>query len=183
MRNRLEWLSLIVLSTLLGAGWIYLSREDEASNQPIPLTTAPYVGNLAPDFTLQTIGGESVTLRDFTADGGRPVVLNFWATWCPPCVEELPMLNAFYRENASKGWQVVGLAIDQPSSVRKFLDRLPLDFPVGLAGLGGTELGRSLGNLTGGLPFTVVLGQGGRVLHRIMGQVTPDDLKQWVHLR
>ena len=61
--------------------------------------------------------------------------------------------------------------------------RLPLDFPVGLAGLGGTELGRSLGNLTGGLPFTVVLGQGGRVLHRKMGQVTPDDLKQWVHLR
>jgi thiol-disulfide isomerase/thioredoxin len=108
---------------------------------------------------------------------GRPLLLNFWATWCPPCVEELPMLNAFYRENASKGWQVVGLAIDQPSSVRKFLDRLPLDFPVGLAAWRSTELGVVLGNLTGGLPFTVVLGQGGRVLHRKMGQVTPDDLK------
>ena len=124
--------------------------------------------------------GGVVALKSFA---GKPLLLNFWATWCPPCVEELPMLNAFYRENASKGWQVVGLAIDQPSSVRKFLDRLPLDFPVGLAGLGGTELGRSLGNLTGGLPFTVVLGQGGRVLHRKMGQVTPDDLQQWVHLR
>ena len=110
---------------------------------------------------------------------GRWVLLNFWATWCPPCVEELPMLNAFYREHAAKGWQVLGLAIDQPSAVRKFLARIPLDFPVGLAGLGGTDLGRSLGNLTGGLPFTVVLGGDGRVLHRKMGQVTPDDLKLW----
>lgn len=132
------------------------------------------------DQSFQTPDGAALAMASFR---GRPLLLNFWATWCPPCVEELPMLNAFYRENASKGWQVVGLAIDQPSSVRKFLDRLPLDFPVGLAGLGGTELGRSLGNLTGGLPFTVVLGQGGRVLHRKMGQVTPDDLKQWVHLR
>lgn len=114
---------------------------------------------------------------------GKPLLLNFWATWCPPCVEELPMLNAFYREQAANGWQVLGLAIDQPSAVRKFLARIPLEFPVGLAGMGGTELGRSLGNLTGGLPFTVVLGADGRVLHRKMGQVTPQDLQLWAGLR
>lgn len=124
--------------------------------------------------------GGVVALKSFS---GKPLLLNFWATWCPPCVEELPMLNAFYREHAAKGWQVLGLAIDQPSAVRKFLARLPLEFPVGLAGLGGTDLGRSLGNLTGGLPFTVVLGAAGRVLHRKMGQVTPQDLQQWASLR
>lgn len=117
------------------------------------------------------------------AFAGKPLLLNFWATWCPPCVDELPMLNAFYRENQANGWQVVGLAIDQPSSVRKFLARLPLDFPVGLAGLGGSELGRSLGNLTGGLPFTVVFSGDGRVAHRKMGQVTPEDLQKWTILR
>ena len=117
------------------------------------------------------------------AFAGKPLVLNLWATWCPPCVEELPLLNTFHRENKVKGWQVVGLAIDQPSSVRKFLARLPLDFPVGLAGLGGSELGRSLGNLTGGLPFTVVFGADGRVLHRKMGQVTSQDLRGWAAMR
>ena len=117
------------------------------------------------------------------AFAGKPLLLNFWATWCPPCVEELPMLNAFYRDHAAQGWQVLGLAIDQPSAVRKFLERLPLAFPVGLAGLGGSDLGRSLGNLTGGLPFTVVLGADGRILHRKMGQVTAADLQRWAVLR
>lgn len=119
---------------------------------------------------------------DLQALRGKPLLLNFWATWCPPCVEELPMLNTFYREHAAKGWQVLGLAIDQPSAVRTFLQRMALEFPVGLAGLGGTDLGRSLGNLTGGLPFTVVFGSDGRVLHRKMGQVTAQDLQLWATL-
>ncbi|MDA8453952.1 TlpA family protein disulfide reductase [Acidovorax sp. GBBC 3334] len=119
---------------------------------------------------------------DMQAFRGKPMLVNFWATWCPPCVEELPMLNAFYRTHKEKGWQVVGLAIDQPSAVRQFLARVSLDFPIGLAGLQGTDLGRSLGNLTGGLPFTVLLGADGSIRHRKMGQVTAEDLTQWASL-
>lgn len=110
---------------------------------------------------------------------GRPLLVNFWATWCPPCVEEMPLLDTFFRENSSSGWQVIGLAIDQPSSVRRFLERTPVTFPIGFAGLEGTELGKSLGNESGGLPFTVVLGSDGRVRQRKMGQVTPADLAAW----
>lgn len=113
---------------------------------------------------------------------GRPLLVNFWATWCPPCVEELPLLNAFYREQSGKGWQVLGLAVDQPAAVRRFLDRLPLAFPVGMAGLAGTELARSLGNPTGGLPYSVVFDRQGQVSHRKIGRLSAEDLAQWAQL-
>jgi thiol-disulfide isomerase/thioredoxin len=129
--------------------------------------------------TFDTLGGASLAMASFK---GKPLLINFWATWCPPCVEELPLLNGFYKQNASKGWQVLGLAIDQPSAVRNFLQKNPLNFPIALAGLEGTDLVKSLGNLAGGLPFTVLFGANGQLLHRKMGQVTAADLAQWASL-
>jgi len=114
---------------------------------------------------------------------GRPLVLNFWATWCPPCVEEMPMLDRFHREQGDRGWQVAGLAIDSAEPVREFLSRHPVGFPIGLAGAKGVTLARSLGNQRGALPFSVIYDASGNLISHKLGALTMDELKAWSRRR
>lgn len=132
------------------------------------------------DMRFDAPGKPPLHMRTFA---GKPLLLNFWATWCPPCVEEFPLLDRFYQENIHNGWQVLGLAVDQLPAVESFLQRVPVQFPVALAGFAGIALSKTLGNLGGGLPFTVVLGASGNVLRRKMGQVNTQDLAQWIALK
>lgn len=156
-----------------GAGWAALAwRQGQTSAAAVP------AGLWQQSFPTPEGG-----VLDLQALRGQPLVLNFWATWCPPCVAELPLLSSFSRENAANGWQVLGIAVDQAAAVRTFLDRVPVAFPVALAPQGGIALSRSLGNLAGGLPFTVVFGADGQVRHRKMGQITPQNFKDWMALR
>ena len=110
---------------------------------------------------------------------GQPLVLNFWATWCPPCVEEMPLLDRFQREYRGAGWRVLGLAVDSAAPVREFLARHPVSFTIGLAGMEGVALSRLLGNPSGALPFSVIFDSRGNATERKLGTLTWADLSAW----
>lgn len=107
---------------------------------------------------------------------GKPLVINFWATWCAPCLKELPQIDKFYKDHKARGWQVLGLAMDQAAPVREFLTRLPLSFPVVLGGLDGSDIAIELGNVQSVLPFTVMFDASGRARWHKLGETHYDEL-------
>ncbi len=152
---------------------------DSAAGATSQAASGATAGGLPANFWTQafdTPEGGTLALSNLK---GKPILINFWATWCPPCVKEMPELNRFHSEFAPKGWQVLGLAIDGPTPVKEFLAKVQVGFAIGLAGFGGTELAQALGNEAGGLPFSVMIDAQGRVLHRKMGATTHDELAQW----
>ncbi len=100
---------------------------------------------------------------------GKVVVLNFWATWCPPCREEMPAFVALQQELGYKGLQFVGVAIDDPGEVRGYLAKHPVNYPILVGDAGVPAWADSLGNQLSALPFSVVFDRDGRKVHAQTG--------------
>lgn len=168
MRNSgLKWWLLIAVAALAGVGWIAVSRDSTAATNPISLATAPHVGNLAPDFTLTDAAGNSYTLSRYTA-GGQPVVLNFWATWCPPCRIEMPH---FERLSAEYDGRVAVLGINQAESadaIAEYAAGNGLTYPL----LADREM--KVNNLFGvlNLPTTIFIDKNGVVREVLVGTIS-----------
>src|SRR5205807_7103051 len=109
---------------------------------------------------------------------GRVVLCNFWATWCAPCREEIPMLVAVRGVFAAKGAEIVGIGIDQASKIDEFAKAYGITYPVLIADARAMELMSRLGNGPGGLPYTVVLDRLGAVAHRRLGALTRAELEK-----
>jgi thiol-disulfide isomerase/thioredoxin len=171
--NRRNWIlaSTGVAAAAAGVGW-QSSRNPGAA--PAAALDAATVAFWQTSFTQPD--GQTLTLATLR---GQPLVLNFWATWCPPCVKEMPELDRFAKQFATQGGRVVGLAVDNPKSVREFLQRAPVGYAIGMAGFDGTELSRKLGNTTGALPFTAVFARSGLLVQRKLGETGFDELQAW----
>lgn len=171
-----------IIAAALGVGarqWL-LGNNDSAAAAP----QAHMAGDAAPasdavaqllSTPLQNVDGKPQTLTPYK---GRVLVVNFWASWCGPCVAEMPELVRLHDAYANKGIQFVGIGVDSTQNVQNFLKKIPVDYPILISGFGGADLARSLGNTAGALPFTVVIDANGVVRSTKLGQVAPDELRR-----
>ncbi|MFP4076506.1 MAG: TlpA family protein disulfide reductase [Halochromatium sp.] len=150
---------------LFGERWV--DRDEHAAGQRRDEALQGVLETL-PDLQLRDIEGHRINSRRWA---GKVVVLNFWATWCPPCVREMPLLDEWQRRHRDQGLRVVGIAIDRADEVARFLDDHPVGYSILLGDMESVDLARGLGNRTGGLPFTVVFDTFGRRAFSYLGEL------------
>ncbi|WP_374383208.1 TlpA family protein disulfide reductase [Thermomonas sp.] len=124
-------------------------------------------GGIVPDMRVRDLDGRAVALPDAWA--GRTTLVNVWATWCAPCLKEMPELQAFAREQGANGTQVVGIALDDDTAVRAFLRAHAIGYPALVDTPGPADAGVRLGNPAGVLPYSVLVAADGRLLKTRIG--------------
>lgn len=159
MNSRRQWL-FAVAALAAGAGGMFVARSTRSSD-PV---TMDFPGAAYP---LPDLSGTPHTLATWT---GKLLVVNFWATWCPPCLKEIPDFVLLQRDLSPKGLQFVGIALDDVDAVQDFAARLNVNYPLLVGEEPVMALMREFGNTHGGLPFTVVLGPTGKILHTRQGE-------------
>ncbi len=134
-------------------------------------------GEPIPALRLPRLDGNPVALP--AAYAGRPILINLWASWCGPCIEEMPELERFSADQGANGTQVVGIALDDAASVRTFLERVLVTYPILVDQAGPTDSGVQLGNPRGVLPYTVLVDADGRLLKQKIGPFQHGEIDGW----
>ena len=168
MSRRGQWLAIVVVAlaaAAAGFGYNVWRTSPHGADDAAALKTAK----------LPDLDGRPQGLEQWQ---GRVVVVNFWATWCAPCREEIPVLTKLQAKYGARGLQLVGIAIDQPEKIRPYAVEMGMNFPILVGGADAIELTRTLGNRAGALPFTVILDRQGRVVERTVGAVKEAKLEQ-----
>lgn len=124
--------------------------------------------------SLNDMAGKSQALARWK---GKPLLVNFWASWCAPCVSEMPELSALAAQDGGKHFNVIGIGIDSPTNLADFAKKVKISYPVYVGGMGATDIARGLGNSNGGLPYTVLIGSDGSVRKTYLGRLKFDQLR------
>jgi thiol-disulfide isomerase/thioredoxin len=184
--KRREWVAGLALGSLgLGVGAWLRHRQPPVAVGDAAAAAASAAGVALPPLTpipapIQTTGGRTLTNADIA---GRFVVLNFWAPWCPPCVREMPELDAFARSAAGKNVLVIGLAIDEQPAVEKFIAAHPVSFPIAILGYAGLAWARRLSNDPNvALPFTAVFDRSQQLAQHKFGATNAAELERWTQV-
>ncbi len=167
----LRWALVVgaALAALGGGLYFGLGQRTEA---PAPAAATGLMGLALPDPT-----GKEQRIDQWK---GKVIVVNFWATWCAPCREEMPEFVKAQTEYGSKGLQFVGIAVDQADKVAQFEKEIGLNYPSLVGGFGAMELSKTLGNKLMALPFTVIVDRQGAIVHTQLGVLKPEKLAQVV---
>ena len=166
-----------LMRTELGQRFLQDRMVSGAPKPPADLAVASR-GQAMPPITLPGLDGAPTQLPQ--AYAGRPIMINLWASWCGPCIKEMPELNRYAKAQGSQGTQVVGIALDNAGDVAAFLQRVPVDYPILLDTPGPRDAGVRLGNLKGVLPYTVLIGADGKLIKQRIGPFEDGEIEGWV---
>jgi len=178
MRRKIQivrW-TLIVVACLT-AGLYFgrnLSLSINDSGRLIPQPDLTNAATVLPDFVLSDLHGVPRPISDWS---GRPILINFWATWCAPCRREMPLLQKLHEESGNDGLQVIGIAIDRAPDVSAFTMETGITYPILVGQEDAIEVTDGFGLDFLGLPFTVLVDQDGQILKIQLGELHADDLK------
>ncbi|MDR2012883.1 MAG: TlpA family protein disulfide reductase [Rhodanobacter sp.] len=158
------------------AGSMLRPTPDSASARPAAKGLA--IGSRRPDLNLPDLDGRTHSIAQWD---GQLVLVNFWASWCPPCIEEIPLLNRTQNDLAARGLQVIGIAEDDAPSIRAFLAQHPVGYPVLIDDPTQVpDMSQIYGDARDVLPYTVLIGRDGRILARHYGGFTQKELETWL---
>ena len=166
-----------LLQTQLGQRAHNAALAVSAPKPPDGVTVAHRGERLAPLALGSLHDGKQVDLPG--AFAGRPLIINVWATWCAPCVKEMPELQRFAAQQGANGVQVVGIALDDQAAVQAFLQRVPVSYPILLDTAGPADAGVRLGNPKGVLPYSVLVSDDGRLLKQRIGPFADGEIERW----